>query len=106
MPRLRRTMIAVLGATLLTATVWAVRGTAAGPPAPAGHGQARHQPAGGQGRRRRDHHPHDPRHGLALLNPGIQGFDVTRPLVLVYERTGRGWQLGGTNPLIKPFNRS
>jgi hypothetical protein len=32
--------------------------------------------------------------GYHFLNPGIQGFDVTRPHILVYERTGRGWQLG------------
>ena len=31
--------------------------------------------------------------GWHFLNPAIQGFDVTRPHILVYERTGRGWQL-------------
>jgi hypothetical protein len=36
---------------------------------PPGHGQVRHQPAGRQGRRLRDHHPHDPRHGLPLPRP-------------------------------------
>jgi hypothetical protein len=32
--------------------------------------------------------------GWHYLNPTIQGFDVTRPHILVYERHGRNWQLG------------
>lgn len=32
--------------------------------------------------------------GWHFLNPAIQDFDVTRPHILVYERSGRGWQLG------------
>jgi hypothetical protein len=32
--------------------------------------------------------------GWHFLNPGIEGFDVTRPPILVYERHGRTWQLG------------
>jgi hypothetical protein len=32
--------------------------------------------------------------GYHFLNPTIQGFDVTRPPILVYERHGRSWQLG------------
>jgi hypothetical protein len=32
--------------------------------------------------------------GWHYLNPAIQGFDVTRPPILVYERHGRSWQLG------------
>jgi hypothetical protein len=32
--------------------------------------------------------------GYHFLNPAIQGFDVRKPMILVYERTGRGWQLG------------
>jgi hypothetical protein len=32
--------------------------------------------------------------GYHYLNPTIQGFDVTRPHILVYERRGRAWQLG------------
>ena len=32
--------------------------------------------------------------GWHFLNPTIQGFDVTRPAILVYERHGRSWQLG------------
>jgi hypothetical protein len=129
MSRLRRTMIAVLGATLLTATVWAVRGTAAGSTAPpaaatpaAHHHAATPAPAGGgggdQGLARQLARARlataryatslraakadgygiitrmIPDMGWHFLNPKIQGFDVTRPHILVYERTGRGWQLG------------
>ena len=32
--------------------------------------------------------------GWHFLNPTIQGFDVTRPPILVYERHGHSWQLG------------
>ena len=32
--------------------------------------------------------------GWHFLNPAIQGFDVTKPHILVYERHGRSWQLG------------
>jgi len=32
--------------------------------------------------------------GWHYLNPTIQGFDVTKPHILVYERHGRSWQLG------------
>jgi hypothetical protein len=32
--------------------------------------------------------------GWHFLNPDIQGFDVTRPPILVYERRGHSWQLG------------
>jgi hypothetical protein len=32
--------------------------------------------------------------GWHFLNPTIQGFDVTKPAILVYERHGRSWQLG------------
>ena len=32
--------------------------------------------------------------GWHFLNPAIQGFDVTRPPILVYERHGHSWQLG------------
>jgi len=31
--------------------------------------------------------------GWHFLNPAIQGFDVTKPPVLVYERHGSAWQL-------------
>jgi hypothetical protein len=32
--------------------------------------------------------------GWHFLNPTIQGFDVTKPAILVYERRGDAWQLG------------
>jgi hypothetical protein len=32
--------------------------------------------------------------GWHFLNPAIQGFHVTRPPILVYERHGSSWQLG------------
>jgi hypothetical protein len=32
--------------------------------------------------------------GWHFLNPTIQGFDLTKPPILVYERRGRSWQLG------------
>jgi hypothetical protein len=32
--------------------------------------------------------------GWHFLNPAIQGFDVTKPPILVYIRHGRTWQLG------------
>jgi hypothetical protein len=32
--------------------------------------------------------------GWHFMNPKVQGFDVRRPQILVYERTSRGWQLG------------
>jgi len=31
--------------------------------------------------------------GWHFLNPAIEGFDVTKPPILVYERHGRSWQL-------------
>jgi hypothetical protein len=47
--------------------------------------------------------------GWHYLNPTIQGFDVTRPPILVYERHGRSWQLGAlewvftTEPATPPL---
>jgi hypothetical protein len=32
--------------------------------------------------------------GYHFLNPRIQGFNVRKPQILVYEHTGTGWQLG------------
>jgi hypothetical protein len=32
--------------------------------------------------------------GWHFLNPAIQGFDVTKPAILVYQRHGHSWQLG------------
>ena len=47
--------------------------------------------------------------GWHFLNPTIQGFDVTRPHILVYERHGKTWQLGAlewvfaTTPAAPPL---
>jgi hypothetical protein len=47
--------------------------------------------------------------GWHFLNPSIQGFDVTKPHILVYERHGRSWQLGAlewvfpTKPVTPPL---
>jgi hypothetical protein len=124
---MRRIMIVVLGAALLTATALVVHGAAAGSTrtadaaAPATH---RHLSPTGPS-------PNDrlglaaqlasarlataryatslaaakadgyqiitrmiPDMGWHFLNPTIQGFDVTKPAILVYERHGRSWQLG------------
>jgi hypothetical protein len=32
--------------------------------------------------------------GYHFMNPAVKGFSVTRPPILVYEHTSRGWQLG------------
>jgi hypothetical protein len=50
-----------------------------------------------------------PNMGWHFLNPTIQGFDVTKPPILVYERHGRSWQLGAlewvfpTTPATPPL---
>jgi hypothetical protein len=47
--------------------------------------------------------------GWHFLNPDIQGFDVTKPPILVYERHRRRWQLGAlewvftTKPATPPL---
>jgi hypothetical protein len=47
--------------------------------------------------------------GYHFLNPTIQGFDVTKPPILVYERHGKTWQLGAlewvfpTEPATPPL---
>ena len=47
--------------------------------------------------------------GWHFLNPNIQGFDVTKPAILVYERHGGAWQLGAlewvfpTKPAAPPL---
>ena len=38
--------------------------------------------------------PMIPNMGWHYLNPKIEGFDVTKPPILVYERHGHRWQLG------------
>jgi hypothetical protein len=35
-----------------------------------------------------------PNMGYHYLNPKIEGFDVTKPAILVYVKTSGGWQLG------------
>jgi hypothetical protein len=35
-----------------------------------------------------------PNMGYHFLNPGISGFDISKPPILVYEHTGHRWQLG------------
>jgi hypothetical protein len=35
-----------------------------------------------------------PNMGIHYLNPGITGFDVTKPPILVYEHTATGYELG------------
>ena len=47
--------------------------------------------------------------GWHFLNPAIQGFDVTKPPILVYERHGNAWQLAAfewvfpTKPATPPL---
>jgi hypothetical protein len=47
--------------------------------------------------------------GWHFLNPTIQGFDITKPPILVYERHGRSWQLAAfewvfpTKPTTPPL---
>ena len=127
---MRRILIALLGVALLTGTVLAVRGAAAGPPAaPAQAAEAAmaaaHQhpvaaTSGGGGKGLASQLARArlataryatslraakadgygiitrmiPDMGYHFLNPTIQGFDVTKPHILVYERRGGSWQLG------------
>jgi hypothetical protein len=127
---MRRILIATLGVALLTGTVLAVRGAAAGPSAPAaeaaaaaGHQHPAAAAGGGGGRGGRGLADQlakarlatakyatslraakadgygiitrmIPDMGYHFLNPAIQGFDVTRPHILVYERRGGSWTLG------------
>jgi hypothetical protein len=124
---MRRILIATLGVALLTGTVLAVRGAAAGPSAPAaeaaaaaGHQHPAAAAGGGGGRGLANQLAKArlatakyatslraakadgygiitrmiPDMGYHFLNPAIQGFDVTRPHILVYERRGGSWTLG------------
>ena len=124
---MRRILIATLGVALLTGTVLAVRGAAAGPPAPAAeataaaghqHPAAATSAGGGKGlasqlakarlataryatslkAAKADGYQiitrMIPDMGYHFLNPSIQGFDVTKPHILVYERRGGSWTLG------------
>lgn len=53
--------------------------------------------------------PMIPNMGYHFLNPKISGFDVTRPPILVYVRSGASWQLVavewvyGAKPATPPF---
>ncbi len=38
--------------------------------------------------------PMMPDMGIHYMNPGIQGFTITKPQILVYEHHGNTWQLG------------
>ena len=110
-----------LAATGLTAAGWAARGTAAEPahPTPAAHlaqtGPSTSDRLGLAAQlasarlatanyatslhaAKADGYqiitPMIPNMGWHFLNPSIQGFDVTKPPILVYERHGHRWQLG------------
>jgi hypothetical protein len=158
---MRRIIIAVLSVTLLTVTVWAVRGAAAGstartdraaeralaeqrywyyqsthqPPKAAAHQHPSAAPNGGGGQvlarqlararlataryatslraAKADGYQiitrMIPDMGWHFLNPTIQGFDVTKPPILVYERRGSAWQLAAfewvfpTKPATPPL---
>ena len=116
---MRRILIVVLGVALAATAVWVVRGTAAGTPAtaaqqhPAATTSGSSQALAGQLARARlatagyatSLHAAKaagyqlitgmiPDMGYHFLNPTIQGFDVTKPAILVYEHRGNAWQLG------------
>jgi hypothetical protein len=38
--------------------------------------------------------PMMPNMGFHFMNPKIAGFDIRKPQILVYEHTGKAWQLG------------
>jgi hypothetical protein len=79
---MRRTILIVLAvAGALAATGWAARGAVTDLRAAKAHGY--------QVITRMI-----PDMGWHFLNPTIQGFDVTKPPILVYERRGDAWQLG------------
>ena len=119
---MRRIMVVALSAALLTTTAWVAHGVAAGStgkagtttPAAALTGSAtddralatqlaRARLATGRyatnlGAAKADGYQiitrMIPDMGWHFLNPAIQGFDVTKPPILVYERRGHTWQLG------------
>ena len=131
---MRRIVVVVLSAVLLTATAWVVHGAAAGStgtvgataPAAANTGPPTNERALEHGVRttkpaslasqlatarlatanyatslqaaKADGYqiitPMIPNMGWHYLNPKIEGFDVTKPPILVYERHGHRWQLG------------
>src|SRR5262245_59390990 len=119
---MRRTLIALTIAGTLAASGCAARSAASQPPAPvAAHQHAASAPsAGGDGAglaaqlakarlatgryatglraARADGYQiitrMIPDMGWHFLNPNIQGFDIRKPPILVYERHGNRWQLG------------
>jgi hypothetical protein len=118
---MRRVILIILAAATLAATGWAARGAATEPARPAPAAQHTGQTAAASNSRSLatrlararlatakyatdlDAAKADgyqiitrmiPDMGWHYLNPTIQGFDVTRPPILVYERHGRSWQLG------------
>ena len=118
---MRRTLIALAIAGALAASGCAARGAASQPPTPAAAHQHTAQTAPGTsdsrglatqlararlatakyatnlGAAKADGYQiitrMIPDMGWHFLNPTIQGFDITRPPILVYERHGRSWQL-------------
>jgi hypothetical protein len=120
---MRRTILITLAAATLAATGWAARGAATEPtrPAPAANQHTGQTPAGttdsrglanqlAAGRLATARYATNlhaakaagyqvitrmiPDMGWHFLNPDIQGFDIRKPAILVYERRGRAWQLG------------
>ena len=118
---MRRTLIALTIAGALAASGCAATSAASQPPAPVAHQHPASAPStGGDGGRlaaqlararlatgryatnlgaaKADGYQiitrMIPDMGWHFLNPAIQGFDVTKPPILVYERRGHTWQLG------------
>jgi hypothetical protein len=119
---MRRTILITLAAATLAATAWAARGTATepAPPSPTAHQHGQHAAAPdtnsdalavqlARARLATAKYATNlraakadgyqiltrmiPDMGWHFLNPTIQGFDVTKPPILVYERHGNAWQL-------------
>jgi hypothetical protein len=112
---MRRTILVIIAVAALTATGWAARGatTQPTPPAPAATATTTSGVLAAQLAKARvataryatnlaaanaDGYqiitPMIPDMGYHFLNPTIQDFDVRKPMILVYVRTARGWQLG------------
>jgi hypothetical protein len=114
---MRRVVLITLAAAALAATTWAARATTTQPAHPL---PAAHQPTTSDSRTLASQLARArlatakyatnlatakadgyqiltrdiPDMGWHFLNPAIQGFDVTKPPILVYERRGQSWQLG------------
>jgi hypothetical protein len=118
---MRRVILITLAAATLAATGWAARGAAHEPARPAPAAQHTGQTAAtsdsrslatrlARARLATAKYATDlgaakadgyqiitrmiPDMGWHFLNPKIQGFDLTKPPILVYERHGSRWQLG------------